>query len=142
MRDRAAGGAVPTDDAGRPDGRRPRQSHTGSHGNDDNGVTDDARLPLHRLSAAPPAASPATDDRHWLLRAYGPLWDGRTWAATLHLLINLALGIAFFTAAVTMLSVSAGLLITLVGIPLLVATVGDGAGDRRDRTRSGPGTAR
>lgn len=68
------------------------------------------------------------DDRHWLLRAYGPLWHGRTWGATLHLLLNLALGIAFFTAAVTMLSVSAGLLVTLLGIPLLVATVAMGRG--------------
>jgi len=90
-------------------------------------TTMEAPMTSSFTSFPPPApAATETDDRHWLLRAYGPLWQQRTWAATLHLLINLALGIAFFTAAVTMLSVSAGLLVTLVGIPLLVATVAMG----------------
>lgn len=42
---------------------------------------------------------------------------------SLHLLLDLGFGIAWFTAAVTMLSLSAGLSITLIGIPLLAATV-------------------
>lgn len=40
-----------------------------------------------------------------------------------HLLLDLCAGITWFTIAVTMLSLSAGLSITLVGIPLLAATV-------------------
>jgi len=42
---------------------------------------------------------------------------------SLHLLLDLCAGITWFTIAVTLLSVSAGLSITLVGIPLLAATV-------------------
>ncbi len=58
-----------------------------------------------------------------LVRMYSPLVQGRTWAATLHLLVNLALGITFFTIAITLFSVSMGLMVTLIGIPLLVVTV-------------------
>lgn len=42
---------------------------------------------------------------------------------SLHLLFDLGAGIAWFTIAVTMLSLSAGLSVTLIGIPLLGATV-------------------
>lgn len=58
-----------------------------------------------------------------LRRAYGAYAQPRMWAESAHLLADLAVGIALFTAAVTMLSVSAGLLVTLLGIPLLVLTV-------------------
>ncbi len=71
----------------------------------------------------PAAAAQTAPPRNWLIRAYHPLFEARTWAATLHLLVNLALGIAWFTVVVTLLSTSAGLLITLIGIPLMVATV-------------------
>ena len=42
---------------------------------------------------------------------------------SVHLLLDLCAGITWFTIAVTMLSLSAGLSITLIGIPLLAATV-------------------
>ncbi|MEZ5412158.1 MAG: sensor histidine kinase [Acidimicrobiales bacterium] len=42
---------------------------------------------------------------------------------SLHLLLDLCAGITWFTIAVTLLSLSAGLSITLIGIPLLAATV-------------------
>ncbi len=42
---------------------------------------------------------------------------------SVHLLSDLGAGIAWFTIAVTMLSLAAGLSITLIGIPLLAATV-------------------
>lgn len=58
-----------------------------------------------------------------LRRLYGPYAELRVWAESAHLLADLAVGIALFTAVVTLLSVSAGLLITLLGLPLLVATV-------------------
>jgi signal transduction histidine kinase len=61
-----------------------------------------------------------------LARMYGPLVQTRTWAASLHLLVNLGLGIAFFTIAITLFSVSMGLMITLIGIPLLVLTINFG----------------
>ncbi|MCU1387161.1 MAG: desK 7 [Ilumatobacteraceae bacterium] len=73
-------------------------------------------------------AAPAGEVRHRsaFVRAYAPLVQGRTWAVSLHLLLNLAFGIAWFTVAVTLLSVSAGLMVTLIGLPLLVATVAFG----------------
>jgi len=57
---------------------------------------------------------------------YRPLVQASTWKATAALLLCLPLGIAWFTIIVTGLSVSSGLLITLIGIPLLVLTVAFG----------------
>ena len=71
----------------------------------------------------------ATDvrDRSWLRRAFGPIVSARTWRETTHLLLDLPLGIAWFTCAVTFLSVAAGLVpVALVGIPLLMGAVGFG----------------
>jgi signal transduction histidine kinase len=55
--------------------------------------------------------------------AFAPLFRSRTWAETLHCLLDLPIGITTFTIVITMLSLSAGLMITLVGLPLLVATL-------------------
>lgn len=43
-----------------------------------------------------------------------------TWFASLHLLLNLPLGIIYFTVLVTGFSLGVGLLITLIGIPILI----------------------
>ena len=60
-------------------------------------------------------------------RALGPVVSGRTWRETTHMLLDLPLGIAWFTCAVTFVSVSAGLVpVALVGIPLLALTVAFG----------------
>ena len=56
-------------------------------------------------------------------RWYEPLATSKVWLQTIHLLLDLPMGIIGFTAVVTFLSISAGLVITLVGIPLLAATV-------------------
>jgi hypothetical protein len=53
-------------------------------------------------------------------RVFGPVLDGQTWRSFAYLLISLATGIAYFTIAVTGISVSAGLAVTIVGLPLLV----------------------
>jgi signal transduction histidine kinase len=45
-----------------------------------------------------------------------------TWFAFIHLLLNLPLGIAYFVLLVTGVSLGAGLLITLIGIPILIGT--------------------
>ena len=58
-----------------------------------------------------------------LKKWYGPLAHGRVWKESLHLLADLVVGIGLFTAVVTMLSLSVGLMVTLIGVPLLVATV-------------------
>jgi signal transduction histidine kinase len=51
------------------------------------------------------------------------LIDGRTYTELLYCLIGLPLGIAGFVFTVTSLSVSGGLLVTLVGIPLLAISL-------------------
>jgi signal transduction histidine kinase len=55
-----------------------------------------------------------------------PLFTGgvlsSTWFAFIHLLLNLPLGIAYFVLLVTGVSLGAGLLITLIGIPILIGT--------------------
>jgi len=72
------------------------------------------------------AGQPAVKQRNILVRAYAPLFQGRTWSNSLMLLLNMAFGIAWFVVAVTLFSVSMGLMVTLIGIPLLVATVNFG----------------
>ncbi len=69
-----------------------------------------------------PVRGPRTDVRHrpFFLR---PFLDKRTWKSSLYLLMSLPLGIAWFTIAITLLSVSAGLFVTVIGIPLMIATV-------------------
>ena len=73
-----------------------------------------------------PVGQPAIKRRNALVRAYGPLFQGRTWSNSLMLLLNLAFGIAWFVVTVTLFSVSMGLMVTLIGIPLLVTTVNFG----------------
>ena len=56
----------------------------------------------------------------------GPLFSGgvvaSTWFAFIHLLLNMPLGIAYFVVLVTSVSLGIGLLITLIGIPILIGT--------------------
>jgi signal transduction histidine kinase len=59
-------------------------------------------------------------------RLLAPLVSARTWLETAHLLLDLGVGIALFTWVVTMLSLSVGLAVTLVGLPLLGLTVVSG----------------
>jgi signal transduction histidine kinase len=56
-----------------------------------------------------------------LVRALRAPFELRTWKETIHLLLNMPVGIATFTIVVTGFSLGFGLLITLVGIPILIA---------------------
>jgi hypothetical protein len=56
----------------------------------------------------------------WLLDAY---LDGRTYTTLAYMLLALPLGVLGFTVVVTGLSLAAGLLVTLAGIPVLVLTL-------------------
>ena len=58
-----------------------------------------------------------------LQRYYGVFARPQTYLNVLYLLLGLPLGIAYFVSLVTLISVSGGLTITLVGIPLFVATM-------------------
>jgi len=55
-----------------------------------------------------------------------PLFSGgvvaSTWFAFIHLLLNLPLGIIYFTLLISGVSLGVGLLITLIGIPVLIGT--------------------
>jgi len=73
--------------------------------------------------------------RQW----YAPYAHGRVWKESAHLLLDLLVGSLLFSYAVTMLSTSAGMAITLVGLPLLALTLVTGrwiARVERRRVRS------
>ncbi|HYG70866.1 MAG TPA: sensor domain-containing protein [Actinomycetota bacterium] len=55
------------------------------------------------------------------MRALRAPFEARTWKETFHLLLNLPVGIATFTIVITGISLGFGLLITLIGIPILIA---------------------
>ena len=56
-------------------------------------------------------------------RALRAPFEARTWRETFHLLFNLPVGIVTFTLIVTGLATGLGMLITLVGIPILFVTM-------------------
>ena len=57
-------------------------------------------------------------------RIFAPLAKARTWSESLHLLLDLPLGIAWFTIVVTGLSLGVGLVpLALIGLVVLVGTV-------------------
>jgi len=57
------------------------------------------------------------DERSLLARFFGVFADFRAWGAFLYLLFSLLTGIFYFTWAVTGLSLSAGLLVLIIGLP-------------------------
>jgi hypothetical protein len=58
------------------------------------------------------------------LRAFfGPLIEGRTYRSLAYLLLGLPLGVAYFSFVLTMLALGFGLAITVVGLPILAATL-------------------
>jgi len=57
------------------------------------------------------------DERPFLRRFFGIFADSRAWGAFLYLLFSLATGIIYFTWAVTGVSLSAGLMILIIGLP-------------------------
>ena len=66
----------------------------------------------------PPVQAPSPNPFARALRAPFEL---RTWKETIHLLLNMPVGIATFTIIVTGFATGLGLLITLIGIPILIA---------------------
>jgi len=66
----------------------------------------------------PPVEVPAANP---LVRALRAPFEAQTWKETTHLLLNMPFGIATFTIIVTGFALGFGMLITLVGIPILIA---------------------
>jgi hypothetical protein len=70
-----------------------------------------------RAPPAPPRQGP-------LGPFFGVATDPRTWGALFYMLLSLATGIVYFTVAVTGLSLSAGLMVLIIGIPFLLLFLG------------------
>jgi len=65
----------------------------------------------------PEKAFKEEDDRPFLSRFFGVFIDFRAWGAFLYLLFSLITGIFYFTWVVTGISLSAGLIILIIGLP-------------------------
>jgi hypothetical protein len=76
--------------------------------------------PVPPVPPAAPGAPPVTDNKRSLIgRFFGVIAEPRAWGAFLYLIFTLGTGIAYFTWAVTGLSLSAGLMVLIVGLPIL-----------------------
>lgn len=74
-----------------------------------------------RTALAPP---PRKAPRTAIGRFFGVYGDSRTWTALFYMLLALVTGVFYFTMTVTGLSVSAGLLVLIIGIPFFLIFVG------------------
>jgi signal transduction histidine kinase len=74
----------------------------------------------------PPTQVPARSEapgRSPVARALLAPFEARTWRETLYLLLNLPVGIVTFTVIVTGIATGLGMLITIVGIPIIFVTM-------------------
>ena len=55
---------------------------------------------------------------------FGVFADGRVWTSLVYMLLSLGTGVAYFTIVVTGLSTAGGMLVLIIGIPLLMAVLG------------------
>lgn len=74
-----------------------------------------------RTALAPPPRKAA---RTLLGRFFGVYGDSRAWTALFFMLLSLVTGIFYFTVTVTGLSMSAGLIMLIIGIPFFLLFVG------------------
>jgi uncharacterized membrane protein len=74
-----------------------------------------------RTALAPPPRKAA---RTALGRFFGVYGDSRTWTALFFMLLSLVTGIFYFTVTVAGLSMSAGLIVMIIGIPFFLLFVG------------------
>jgi uncharacterized membrane protein len=74
-----------------------------------------------RTALAPP---PRKVSRTAFGRFFAVYGDSRTWTALFYMLLALVTGIFYFTATVTGLSMSAGLMVMIIGIPVFLLFVG------------------
>jgi hypothetical protein len=87
-------------------------------------VFKEARSPSPPAAVVPPSppplpAAPAVPDtRNIFAKFFGVFAQAKTWGAFFYLMMAMFLGIAYFTWAVTGLSVSVGLLVLVVGVPI------------------------
>ncbi|OAI44007.1 hypothetical protein AYO38_10185, partial [bacterium SCGC AG-212-C10] len=77
----------------------------------------------HAADGAHDTGPATTPPRSPLRRFFGIASEYRAYLRVAYLLLSFPLGVAYFVLLVTFISTGAGLAITLVGIPLLIATV-------------------
>jgi len=82
------------------------------------------RAAAEASGVAPVAPTPAPVQRSLAARFFGVVMDPHTYGALFYMLLSLATGTFFFTWVVTGLSLSLGLLILIIGIPLTVLFFG------------------
>ncbi|MFI0898628.1 sensor histidine kinase [Streptomyces sp. NPDC020983] len=98
-------------------------------------MSPERTVPTMAYGQPPQSSSPAGE--HRLPLAVRAPFEARTWREFGYAVLNLPIGIAGFVWTVTMLSLSAGLLITFVGLPLLVVSLlGCRAIGRMERARA------
>ncbi|MBK0053678.1 sensor domain-containing protein [Stenotrophomonas sp. S39] len=82
------------------------------------------RAAAEASGVAPAAPTPVPPQRSLMARFFGVVMDPHTYGALFYMLLSLATGTFFFTWVVTGLSLSLGLLILIIGIPLTVLFFG------------------
>lgn len=80
----------------------------------------DTEVKVTRALRAPPPPPRASSSG----RFFGVATDPRAWTALFYMLLSLATGIVYFTAVVTGASLSGGLALTIIGIPVVILFVG------------------
>ena len=69
-------------------------------------------------AAEEPEKPEVKDERHFLVRFFEVYAEPRAWGAFLYMMLSLATGIFYFTWVTTGISVSAGLMVLIIGLPL------------------------
>ena len=67
-----------------------------------------------------PTAASIPDTRPFLQKFFGVFAETRAWSSLIYMVLALATGIIYFTWVVTGVSLSAGLLVLIIGVPLAV----------------------
>jgi len=74
--------------------------------------------PSPSIEETEPEVVTVKDTRPFYIRFFTVVAEPRTWSALLYLLFSLCTGIVYFTWVVTGISVSAGLLVLIIGLPI------------------------
>jgi uncharacterized membrane protein len=77
-----------------------------------------AERPANDSQTATPRQPAITDQRPFLVRFFGIFAEPGAWGAVLYLMLALITGIFYFTWVVTGFSLSAGLLVLVIGLPI------------------------
>lgn len=80
--------------------------------------------PTAPLPAVPAAGGPRAAARSVLGRFFGVLADPHAWGSLFYMLLALVTGIAYFTIVVAGLSMSLGMMVLIIGVPILLLFIG------------------